>query len=688
MQQYDLTKLLKHIPPSQLDYQQWVNVGMALHHEGYPCMIWDDWSKDDPRYKQGECERKWKTFGNSGTVVTGGTIFEYAQQFGWTRSDGAIVFDWNDEIEYDGDDPAVVIPDKAWVEAERIDEVSGEEKKELIAYLETLFKPDECVGFVMQSMKYRPASSGRYTFTAGQLIERLKKENSIENALEKYDHGAGAWIRFNPLDGKGIRNENVSSYRFALVESDGMSIDEQYGLYKELNLPIAALVSSAGKSLHAIVRVDAYDSEEYRKRVDFLYGVCEKNGIIIDKQNKNPSRLSRMPGVVRYGTKRQKLVATNIGAKDYLSWVDWLNEKSDDYPASTEWSEIKDNLPMLADELITGILRQGHKMLIAGPSKAGKSFALIELAIAIATGGNWMDHQCKQGKVLYVNLEVDEASFYHRVDEVSKAMEADIPKGNLTIWNLRGENTVADRLIPRLIHRAASKDYVAIILDPLYKINQGDENSAAEIGAFFNQLDKICKQLKASVILCHHHSKGSQGNKVSIDRASGSGVFARDPDALLDLIEIDPKDVEKDIPEGSSAWRISYVLREFPSPKPIEVVFNYPVHTIAEGLEEAKEKYGADAETKRGRAAKTIKDKKNKRVNRLIEFIMNWPDIRKGDDHMTPKISDAIQYFTDNDGNITKGFDEKTIRRWAKEEDAEFKIENSYLYLKTQNENE
>ena len=324
MQQYDLRSLLDHIPPSQLDYQEWINIGMALHQEGYPVGVWDDWSKNDKRYKPGDCEKKWRTFGNSSTLVTGGTIHEYAKRYGWTPASER-VFDWDDYIEYDGDDPAVVIKDRAWVESEKVDEAKGEDKQELITYLETLFKPDEYVGFVMKSFrdgeKYRPGDAGRHSFTAAQLIQRLKKEDTIEDALEKYDKAAGAWIRFNPLDGTGVKNENVSSYRHALVESDGMSIDEQYGLYKELNLPITALVYSGGKSLHAIVKIDAFDRDEYRKRVDYLYEICEKNGIVVDKQNKNPSRMSRMPGVIRNGATRQKLVATNIGAPDYLSCI-------------------------------------------------------------------------------------------------------------------------------------------------------------------------------------------------------------------------------------------------------------------------------------------------------------------------------------------------------------------------------
>ena len=57
-------------------------------------------------------------------------------------------------------------------------------------------------------------------------------------------------------------------------------------------------------------------------------------------------------------------------------------------------AEVWENIPELSPPLIDGILRQGHKMLIAGPSKAGKSYALIEMCIAIAEGKKWLDRQC------------------------------------------------------------------------------------------------------------------------------------------------------------------------------------------------------------------------------------------------------------------------------------------------------
>ena len=51
----------------------------------------------------------------------------------------------------------------------------------------------------------------------------------------------------------------------------------------------------------------------------------------------------------------------------------------------------------------------------------------------------------------------------------------------------------------------------AIVIDPIYKVITGEENSAADMAAFCNEFDRICKQTGCCVIYCHHHSKGAQG---------------------------------------------------------------------------------------------------------------------------------------------------------------------------------
>ena len=649
--EYNLTEILKHIDPSKLDYQEWCSVGMALKDAGHTAADWDNWSQRDPnRYHTGECFRKWDSFRGAPTPVTAGTIVQIAKDQGWQppRQESGYELDWDDII---GAKDDLVVVNKAWLEGKEVTEPSDwEPVNQLVKYLETLFEAGENVGYVTDSWEKTDEKGtrwlpkkGNWDRTAGQLIEALNHCNGdIGSVLGDYKPGVGAWIRFNPLDGKGCKNENVTDFRYALVESDDMPIDQQHAIYRELELPIACLVHSGNKSLHAIVRIEAGSYEEYRKRVDYLYTVCKKNGLKIDNQNRNPSRLSRMPGIIRNGNK-QFLVDTNIGKESFKEWQDWIEAINDDLPEPESMFDAWDNLPELSPPLIDGVLRQGHKMLLAGPSKAGKSYALIELCIAIAEGKKWLSWPCAQGKVMYVNLELDRASCLHRFKDVYQALKWE-PKNltNIDIWNLRGKSVPMDKLAPKLIRRAQKKNYIAIIIDPIYKVITGDENSADQMAHFCNQFDLVCHELGAAVIYCHHHSKGTQGSKRSMDRASGSGVFARDPDALLDLIELDLTDAlikqeenkavcavcidyldkysdrwedhlsqddlcsekimlkacetyltgeqQKGIDEAvervkkevrsRTAWRIDGTLREFPKFQPVNMWFNYPIHLV------------------------------------------------------------------------------------------------------------
>ena len=89
MGQTDLLGLLEYIDPAVLDYQSWVNVGMALKEEGYSASDWEEWSRrDSSRYHRGECTRKWNSFNGSGTPVTGGTIVQMAMERGWVPKQG------------------------------------------------------------------------------------------------------------------------------------------------------------------------------------------------------------------------------------------------------------------------------------------------------------------------------------------------------------------------------------------------------------------------------------------------------------------------------------------------------------------------------------------------------------------------------------------------------------------------
>ena len=642
---------------------------------------------------QAEGRSKW-----SEAVVFGRTQpVEWMESSEYVAQEGRAL-DWNDTI---GANEKLKVVDTNWLQDAEVEEPGDDwnQADQLISYLSALFQADEHVAYSTESWKkpdsdkYLP-TKGNWDRTAGHLIDALQKCNGdIGAVIGDCNSEVGAWIRFNPFDGKGIRDENVTDLRYALVESDSQEIERQIAILKELELPIATLVHSAGKSAHAVVRIDADTYDEYRERVDFLYEVCKKNGLDIDRQNRNPSRLSRMPGIMRNGRK-QYLIATNIGKPNWKEWDDWIQDINDDLPDIEPLSNTFDDLPEKSPELIAGVLRRGHKLRIAGPSKAGKSFALIQLCIAIAEGRNWMGWPCAQGRVLYVNLELDRPSCLHRFADAYKA-HGWAPKNvhDIDIWHLRGKSKPLDQLAPKLIRRAQQKKYTAVVIDPIYKVLTGDENSAEAMANFCNQFDKICLELGTAVIDCHHHSKGDQGNKKSSDRASGSGVFSRDPDALLDLIELDIKDakpkkiervvcdamavkmnqlagtnwrdqismddvlVEKKFKEGAqkiltneqyrelmayiadlreplahmTGWRMEGTLREFANFEPRNFWFRYPIHVTEPSFLTDSEPAGDEGKPSwQKRKQKREESKENKSVKDKESFLSAMKEIRSG----------------------------------------------------------
>lgn len=740
-EKFDLIPLLEFIPPASLDYSEWVSVGMALKHEGYGFETWDLWSQADSRYNAREMEAKWNSLGhNGGTPVTGAFITMKAKEGGWQpiqyRGDGMGTFGWDDEISYER---GYKIVDNSWVEGQEIHEPGSNWNpvEQLKTYIQTLFNNDDYVGYVMNSWKredgkYSVSGTGIYTKTAEEIlndIEKYKDKKDLGWVIGDSDPEAGAWIRFNPLDGKGVKNDNVTAFKYALVESDNLSIDKQNAIMRELELPIAALVYSGSKSIHAIVKVDAQNYSEYQKRVEYLYKICNKNGLQVDSQNKNPSRLSRMPGIIR-GEHKQFLIDTNIGKADWEEWQTWIEDLNDDLPEFESLAEMFEEDPPLAPVLIDNVLRRGHKMLIAGPSKAGKSFALMEMCIAIAEGIPWFGFKCERGKVLYINMELDRPSAYKRFKDIYRGMgiRPDHVK-NIHIWNMRGHSIPMDKLTPKLIRRAQKEKFDAVIIDPIYKVLTGSENDAEQMAKFTNNFDKVAAELGTSVIYCHHHSKGAQGGKSSMDRSSGSGVFARDPDAILDLIELEVTDNLRKMQEGRAtanfyaekirnenptylseigqddflsaaamrehltaalgqdrawqisgfelgevqkvvklmtAWRLEGTLREFPKFEPVNLWFNYPLHTHDEvGNLKDLDPVGSEPPYKKGAKnggkSKNAEEKKLERIKKNTANVVTALDSLDMEEKGKVRIGELETYF-DKSRN--------TIKQWIRDSDS------------------
>lgn len=226
------------------------------------------------------------------------------------------------------------------------------------------------------------------------------------------------------------------------------------------------------------------------------------------------------------------------------------------------------NKPPLPAELVQGILHRGAKLVLGGSSKSNKTWSLLDMALSVAGGHPWWGMPTVRGRVLYLNLEIADAFFARRIHAVLEAKDAGIEPGDLTVWGLRGHTCDIGYLTDQILPEIKAGNFSLIILDPIYKcLGDRDENKAGEIASLLNQIERIAVESNAAVAFGAHYSKGNQSAKESIDRIGGSGVFARDPDAILTLTKHEEDD----------AFTCEPILRNHPPCAPFVLRWEWPL---------------------------------------------------------------------------------------------------------------
>jgi len=230
-------------------------------------------------------------------------------------------------------------------------------------------------------------------------------------------------------------------------------------------------------------------------------------------------------------------------------------------------------------EIVQGILHKGSKLAFGGSSKSFKTWSLLDLSISVATGADWLGHSTTQGKVLFVNFEIQPHSWQKRIAAVVQAKAVQLQPGMIQLWNLRGFAADFRQLIPRIIQRCRSENFALIVLDPIYKLYGGtDENAAGDVAALLNEIERLATLTGAAVAFGAHFAKGNASAKEAIDRISGSGVFARDPDSLLIFTKH----------EADDAFTIEPILRNFAPVEPFAVRWQFPLMRLAGDLDPAR----------------------------------------------------------------------------------------------------
>lgn len=193
----------------------------------------------------------------------------------------------------------------------------------------------------------------------------------------------------------------------------------------------------------------------------------------------------------------------------------------------------------MKEPLIDGLLRREEIMNIVAAPKTGKSWLVMQLTLALVTGGTWCGHECTASRVLLVDNELHRETLSCRLHRVASAMgisDDDEVLDRLTILSQRGAEKDI-RLLKKYLQENSNLKFDVIIIDALYKAlpKDVDENSNGQITDIYNLLDSYARTMGGAIVLVHHTSKGNQANKSITDVGSGAGAQSRSPDTHLTL---------------------------------------------------------------------------------------------------------------------------------------------------------
>jgi hypothetical protein len=244
-----------------------------------------------------------------------------------------------------------------------------------------------------------------------------------------------------------------------------------------------------------------------------------------------------------------------------------LNGSNGKLPKRVTWPRAKAQALPEPEEIIAGVLHRGAKLAIGGASKSYKTWFLLDLAVSVACGLPWLgEFHVEQSRVLYMNFELLEFAIIKRLDALASALGVE-PSANFELWNLRGQAKGAEEILPDLALASRQSAYGLIVIDPVYKLlGEADENSARDITKMMNAVERFSVETGAAVAFGSHFAKGNASGKESIDRIAGSGVFARDPDAILTLTQH----------EESNAYAADFTLRNFAPVESFVLSWSYP----------------------------------------------------------------------------------------------------------------
>ena len=161
---------------------------------------------------------------------------------------------------------------------------------------------------------------------------------------------------------------------------------------------------------------------------------------------------------------------------------------------------------------------QAEVTLFAGDGGSGKSTLALQLGVACAAGGDWVDLKVDESNVLYISAEDSLGEIHFRLEQIKKHAQISIDKlAGLNIVDLAGTDAVLatfekdGRINPTALFQEIeqiAREHTAgcIIFDAVADFFGGNENERAEVRAFIGMLRGLAMRVDAAIILIAHPS--------------------------------------------------------------------------------------------------------------------------------------------------------------------------------------
>jgi KaiC/GvpD/RAD55 family RecA-like ATPase len=188
--------------------------------------------------------------------------------------------------------------------------------------------------------------------------------------------------------------------------------------------------------------------------------------------------------------------------------------------------------------LVEGAILASGMTVLYGPPKRGKTFAALDLALAVASGRKWFNvipvHA--DGPVVYVALEG-----YAEVVARALAWQAargEVPRGRFILVDGRfaaGDPAQAEALLTAI--KAAVPRPALLVVDTFARASVGlDENKAADVAVLADHLEGMGEALACPVLVIHHAGKNEEAGprgSTALLAAAGSLLSAHIQDGRL-----------------------------------------------------------------------------------------------------------------------------------------------------------